>query len=104
MAWFTNGVLTNPAINTILADTGALTEAGGPVSTRVVVSSTVISAPIFELRNAADSANISSQALILAANTSLEIEFPVTWAAGERLRLRLNAAITGLIQASIITA
>jgi len=104
MAWFTNGILTNPAINTILADSGALPEAGGPVSTRVIVSSTVICAPILELRDAANSANISSQAFILAANTSLEIELPITWAAGERMRVRLNAAITGLIQVSIITS
>ena len=104
MAWFTNGILTNPAIDTILVDTGAFAEATGPLIVRVIVSSTVIAAPILELRNAANSANISSQAFISPANTTVELDLPVTWAVSERLRVRLNAAITGLIQASIITS
>ena len=101
MAWFTAGAQTNPLIDTILADTGALTN-GGVSAVTFCVSSTVAAVVVLEQRNAANTANIVSHIFPVAAMTPLIIEFPgVPFAPSERFRARLNAAITGQIQVSL---
>lgn len=64
MAWFTAGILNNPAGNTILADTAALP---GTDQT-VVLGADVATVATVEWRNAANSANIQSQVIAVAAN------------------------------------
>jgi len=101
MAWFTTGAQTNPVINAIIADTGALAD-GGTSNVTMVVSSTVACAVVLEQRDAANTANINSHIFPIAANTPLMVSFPaVSFAPSERFRARLNAAVTGQVQASI---
>lgn len=98
----TGGAFTNPAINTILADSGPLTDNTHEVT--ILVSSTVAAVVVLEYRNATDTANVWSQYVIIPANSfqPYKIEKFVITNLNERLRMRLNAAITGSIQASIL--
>jgi len=101
-AWITGGILTNPAIDTILADSGAL--AGGQTSVKIIFGGSVAAIATIEHRNAANTVNVNSQVIAIVANQAVEFELPgVTFAASERIRLRLNAAVTGSLQASIFT-
>jgi hypothetical protein len=102
--WTTAGLLTNPAIDTILADTGPAPTDGG-IRGKMFMASTVQAVGVLEWRNAANTANIRSQAFVVPANSSLQImlEFPLNMSTGERLRVRLNAAITGVVQASMFS-
>ena len=101
MAWFTAGAQTNPAINAILADTGALVD-GGVSNITLIVSSTVACAVVLEQRDATNANNINSHIFPIAAMTPLKIDFPgVGFAPSERFRARLNAAITGQAQVSL---
>lgn len=98
----TGGAFTNPAINTILVDTGQLSDNNHEVT--VMVSSTVAAVAVLEYRNAANDANVWSQYIILPANgfATFRIDKFTVSTFNERIRLRLNAAITGSIQASIL--
>jgi len=101
MAQYTAGALTNPAANAILADTGSQGQLG---SGRIWVSSTVACAVVLEKRNAADSANDYSHIFPIAANAPFILSYPnMEVAIDGRIRLRLNAAATGQVQASILT-
>jgi len=102
MAWVSAGPLVNPAIDTILADTGAIVSGGGG-NLQMIVASTVACVVVLERRNALNTANISSQIFPVAAADPYDLKIVVGWADGERFRLRLNAAITGSAQASLIT-
>ena len=102
MAWFTAGVQTNPATDAILADTGAL--AGGQSGAAVVIGANVAMVVTVEHRNAANSANINTQVLACGANAPYDVDLPgVTFAASERIRIRLNTGVTGSVQASLFT-
>jgi hypothetical protein len=102
MAWSTAGILTNPAIDTILADTGAVATTSGPVDIHVIVGGSVASIITIEHRNSTNTANISSQVVAFGANVAEEFDLKnIILAASERVRLRLNAAVTGSIQGSI---
>jgi len=104
MAWFSAGVLNNPAVNAILADTGAIPNAGSGRAI-VVFSSDVAAIAIIEKRDAANTSNLNTQAIILAANETVSVELlGMVWAVNERFRVRLNAAVTGNVQASIMSA
>ena len=100
--WFTAGVLSNPATDAIMADTGPLSGAGSG-SFRVVLGANIATIGTIEHRNAANNANINSQVIGCSANTIVVLTFPDTWADGERVRLRLNVGIVGSTQASIFT-
>lgn len=107
--WDTAGILTNPAANAILADTGPQTyptsgDGSGTLNFTVIVSSTVACIVHIELRDAANAATIKSQAVILPANGTFQSikNLAVPLNGGERLRLRLQAAITGSAQGSIV--
>jgi hypothetical protein len=102
MAWYSAGILTNPAIDTILADNTGLSPSG--CSHKVMLGSNVATVATVEHRNAANTANVASQVIACAANEVRDIDFiGINFQAGERLRVRLNAAITGACQASIMT-
>jgi hypothetical protein len=98
---YTGGILTNPAINTILADSGARPPGGK--SPGFVVCSTVSAAFTMEYRDAANAVNLYSQVFTVVANQCFQYTYPVNFdtADQERIRLRLNAAITGSMQASL---
>jgi hypothetical protein len=102
MAWSTAGIQTNPLIDTILADTGAVADAVTRVT--AVIGGNVAMVVHFEHRNAANNANLFSQVLAAAANAPFVLPLDgLTVAAGERLRVRINPAVTGSVQASLYT-
>jgi len=102
MAWATAGVQTNPATDAILADSGAL--ATGVTEATVILGASVACICTIEQRNAANSANVNTQVIAVAANAVEQITLPgVNLAASERIRLRLNVGVTGSVQASVFT-
>lgn len=101
MAWFTGGIQVNPVINQIIADTLQLP--AGVYGVELLVSATVNSAVVIEQRNAANTVNINSHIFPLAANTTEKLKLLLNLAADERVRLRMNAGVTGSVQGSLFT-
>ncbi len=100
MTWVTGGILTNPATDAIIVDTGAYV--GGQTAVTCVIASTVAAIIILEYRNAANTLNLNSQAIIIPANTTFDLTVPgVSLNVNERFRARLFAGITGSLQASL---
>lgn len=100
--WTTAGVFTNPAINTILADTGGITR-DATLSAQALISCEVTCIVAIEYRDATDTSNVWTHIVILpSADTrgvyDLHSFLSVT---GQRVRLRLVQAITGRAQGSI---
>jgi hypothetical protein len=103
MGWFSAGPLTNPAIDTILADTGAAPANSATVI--VVVASTVACVAMIEKRNALNTANVSSQVVPVPLNGIVSVKLPdINWVDNERLRVRLTAAVVGQVQCSILSS
>jgi hypothetical protein len=101
MAWFTAGILTNPAIDTILADTGAVPAAISGVT--IILGGNIACVATIEHRNAANNANNASQVIATTAGIATPFYLQgIDVQPGERVRIRLNAAVTGSIQASVI--
>jgi hypothetical protein len=102
--WYSGGVKVNPAANDILADSGAIA-ADQSVTFKIIVACTVAAAPVLEHRNAANDTNLHSHIFPMPANGILDVNFqyPVPLATNERIRVRINAGITGQIQASLLT-
>jgi hypothetical protein len=99
--WATAGVQTNPSTDAILADTTALTP-GGQSDVTVIIGGNVAFVVTVEHRNAANNANVNTQVLAAAANAPFSCDMPgINFGSGERLRIRLNAAVTGSVQASL---
>jgi len=102
MAWATAGIQTNPATDAILADSGALP--GGVGAVTVVIGGSVAFIVTVEHRDAANTANVKTQVLAAGANDPFSVELPgINFAASERIRVRLNAGVTGSVQASLFT-
>lgn len=102
-AWVGAGIQTNPAVNTILADTGALAAAssdGHEYDFLVVVSASASADISIEHRNAANSANVESAVHIVPASL-IAIFVQAKMAKGERLRVIMAAGLTGRISATI---
>lgn len=102
--WISGGAFTNPAINTVLAE--AVANGNGlPMSPNFICASTVASVAVLEWRDATNATNLKSQYILIPASTTIQIEVPSTQfyiGPNERMRLRLNAAITGSMQCSFI--
>jgi len=108
MSWSTEGVKTNPGPNTILADTGPLTQAEVDLQEvpipQITVSADVNVTVLFQLRNAADNATVAQQAYAVGAYAPLVIQSPrafIQLNSGQRFRVVLTAGITGNVQASL---
>lgn len=101
-AWYTNNIVTNPAANQIIADTGAIGDGWGH-DFDVCVSSTAIAAIVIEWRDATNTANVFAHIIPIPANGSVcfTSRGSLTFQVGERVRLRMNSAITGSVQGSI---
>ena len=93
--WFGGAVLTNPATNAILDDSGALL--GGNYLFAVIAGGTVAFVADVEHRNAANSANVNAMRIYVPANSTILIPFPndVVLAVDERVRVKLVAGVTG---------
>ena len=105
MPWITGGLQTNPAAATILADTGPRSGPAG--STEVILelallaSSSVSCGVEIQHRNTANNTNIWQHAFRLAADGCVNEKICVTIANGERVRVVMLTAPTGLVQASL---
>jgi hypothetical protein len=98
--WQTEGIKTNPAINTTLCQHVA--PADETKTYHFVVSANVTAATFLEQIGVDGVQVIRAQAYIINAFVTFEgMKQIVTLAAGERIRLRTSAALTGLIQCSM---
>lgn len=103
-AWVGNGIQTNPGINTILADTGALPQAsadGHEYDFLIVVSSTAAADVSIEHRNAANGANVEAATHVMP-NSLIALFVQAKMAKNQRLRLIMAATLAaGRISATI---
>lgn len=101
-AWYTSNIITNPTANQIIADTGAIGDGFGH-DFDVCVSSTVAAAIVVEWRDAANAANVFAHIIPVPANgfACFTSRGSLTFQTSERVRLRMNAAVTGSVQGSI---
>lgn len=103
MAWDSNGFITDPSDNQIIADTGAL---GGLTTATftMLISSDVACEIALEHRNATNTANIHSHRINHNdPSRTVDLQFPVTLGVNERLRLRLITGFEGALQGSILS-
>jgi hypothetical protein len=98
--WVTGGIRTNPTINTVIADTGAIS--GGSATYTFVCASTVIARFEVAVRNDTNSADVVVQNFFVPANGNVAFTFPVDVPPGGRIVIRMPAAVTGSVQASIL--
>jgi hypothetical protein len=101
-AWYTSNIITNPTVNQIIADTGAIGDGYGH-DFDVCVSSTVAAAIVVEWRDASNTTNVFAHIIPIPANgfACFTSRGSLTFQANERVRLRMNAAVTGSVQGSI---
>jgi hypothetical protein len=100
--WISSGRITNPALNQVLLDTGAL--AAKERLFQVFVSSTVAIPLEVQWRDATDTATLKSQIIAVPASTFVQMfqflsEIPM--AANERLRIIAVSAATGSVSCSL---
>lgn len=101
--WYTAGAIVNPVANTIMADSGAApTEQ--MLAFKVICASTIAAVLVLEWRDSTNTTNKYYQYLPVAANTPLQVnlDWPVFMTTGERFRIRINAAVTGSTQCTIL--
>lgn len=100
MGWASNGTINNPVPGQIMADSGAIVLG---LVTRFNVSLWGAMGGDFELalRNAANSADVSSQMLRLQKGQYFNEEFPLTLAINQRIVVRAYDSMTGDFQAAI---
>lgn len=102
----TGGQLAAPVINTVIADTGAL--AAGNYSAYIVIAqdkSVSQNDYALQRRDSANAANVWTQLFSTrdAAQSVVVLTFAFTVLASERLRIIMNTAGAGTVQASIWT-
>ncbi len=98
----TTGIQTNPTVATVMADIGA-SPTGGLYELRIVLGASVAATWEIQHRNAANSANIAPAPYVVytPANQSGEYVLTLNLAPSERVRVMMNAGITGTAAASI---
>lgn len=99
-----SGVVTNPAAGAVLVDTGPLS--AGSRSALVIVAATVATRFRYQWRDAANTNVVQEQYFIVPANGTVVLPTPVagqeyTMQEGERLRVIVDAGITGSASASL---
>lgn len=92
-------VITNPAIDAVVADSGAQE---GDFIFYILLWSTVAARFRLEHRNAANGANVETAIVPINANGTAQIVVPLKLAVGERLRVAMLAAVTGDVTVSIM--
>jgi hypothetical protein len=99
--WFTNGLLTNPSANTVLANTGAVNEPS-EYHAYVIGASTVAARISIRHRNADNTGDVEGPIIVpIGANTPVEFFVPVRLAKGERVTVVNESALTGDIAFSV---
>ncbi len=104
-AWKSAGYLTNPAINAVIADTGATPIKAGQYSVKLPMSASAATKVTVEFWSADETIElIKSHTFHLAANVGPPFEFirnyPIT--RDFRVYLKMAVALTGTIQGTII--
>lgn len=103
MPWQTQGRLTNPNAGAVVADTGPL-PSGTSYSPQLVVSSTTTAQVLLQRRDAANAQTLTEQLIVCPANNTINISvtgYLNELQDNERIRLVLNANMTGSIQGSL---
>lgn len=99
------GELTNPSSGDVAADSGAIASedgGGGVYEALVNVSSTALAEFAVQRRNAANGANVGTAPIIYCpANSGRDPVFRFEIERGERIRVVLNANLTGTCVANI---
>lgn len=103
--WLSSGRVTNPTLDQVLVETGALI--AGVYWFAAQGSATVAAAFEVQLRNATNTITLKSQIIAVSAyGTSPIFEIPERFqfevAAGERIRIIQIAAITGSVSVSLV--
>ena len=93
------GEATNPTATTVMADLGALNDNAGGTGTYealVVASATALAEFSIQLRNANNSGNVGVEHIFyVTANSATAIPFRFTVELNQRLRVVMNANLTG---------
>lgn len=100
MSMVTNGVKTNPAANTILADATMISDIGGS-EVYVIVSSNALAGIAFEHIDTDGTTVLNSHLFAVPANGNFTTTFFEGTKSGDHLRLRLNNLIVGSVQGTI---
>jgi len=88
------GEKTNPTLAALAADSGALQ--GGIYEVLVTAAQTALAEYSVQRRNAANGANVGVEMVIYGpANNTIAVPFRFEVEAGERVRVVMNAALTG---------
>ncbi|MDR7400049.1 MAG: hypothetical protein QN144_12180 [Armatimonadota bacterium] len=98
---YTAGRLTNPGANTVLADTGPIPEDDQLFDVYATVRSSVGALIRCELRDDTNTNTLELTELNVPAGNTVHIKMPFYIRKGQRIRLVLDAAITGNITASL---
>lgn len=99
--WVTQGIITNPTSQQILADTGAIS--GGQSNYTFIISCNAIVRVDLAARNAANSADTKAQTIFTQANGTIYLtNIPMDVDPGGRVVVRSQAAFTAIIQVSIL--
>lgn len=103
MAWYSEGVKTNPIAGAVLAEVPAFTYPHGLSLTIVIAASTIALACEVQHRNAANNGNLHSQIITVPAfgTQAFAITMPIDMDTDERLRVVAFLAIVGSCQVSI---
>lgn len=99
--WVTNGPINNPATGEILADTGAIP--AGTLSLTILVFTDVGFTMNLVQRNALNTANVNIQPIAVLGQYTV-VGIPAVLVLNQRIRLEVDTAVTGNIQASILSA
>lgn len=100
------GEQTNPTTATVMADSGALSEVvggGGIYEALVIVSTTVNAEFVVQRRNTANDGNVGDVHVFYAsANNTVSVPFRFEVERNERIRVMMNANLTGDAVANVI--
>ena len=100
--WIASGSVTNPTANQVMVDTGALS-GPGKIEFCVYAASTVATAIRVQHMNAANSAAVQDPLVTVPANNFQTFcpKIPITYADGERFRVIMTGAVTGVVSVSL---
>ena len=96
------GPQSNPAANTIMADSGPITDANHHIT--IYAGCTVACVMVVELRDPTNTTTVWQQYMPIPANDMklMDVESFTVPVFNDRVRVRINAAITGAAQVSMI--
>ncbi len=97
---FTQGVLTNPTVGTVLADTGQA-PAKGEYIVYVVAWASAAAQMTLQHRNADNTADVAAVAFGVPAGGTVSFSLPFSLGVNERVRVVMRAALTGSAAAAV---